>query len=109
MSFFSATNLVTSKFLVCLFNSYLIYNFKFNFLNNTSGFQINDARQLPIIIPSKEQLKEFEELFNQALKIKQDQFSETIKKSEAKNKLNKIQKTLDKMVYELYKLPESKK
>ena len=102
MSLFPVTNLVTSKFLVCLFNSYLIYNFKFNFLNNTSGFQINDARQLPIIIPSKEQLKKIEELFNQALKIKQEQFSETIKKTEAKNKLTEVQKKLDKMVYKLY-------
>ena len=41
-----------------------------NFINNISHFQINDARQLPIIIPNKTTLDKFKKLFNQAVQIK---------------------------------------
>ena len=41
-----------------------------NFINNISHIQINDARQLPIIIPNKTTLDKFKKLFNQAVQIK---------------------------------------
>lgn len=93
---------VNSKYLICLLNSYFIYHFKFNFINNTSAFQINDARKLPILIPSKKQLEDFENIFDRAYSIKIDYFDTKISKSKAKEKLNLIQKELDSIVYELY-------
>ena len=51
MSLFSMCHLDNSYF-VALINSRLISLYVDNFINNTSHFQINDARQLPIIIPS---------------------------------------------------------
>ena len=51
MSLFSMCHLENSYF-VALINSKLISLYVDNFINNTSHFQINDARQLPIIIPS---------------------------------------------------------
>ena len=51
MSLFSMCHLENSYFVV-LINSKLISLYVDNFINNTSHFQINDARQLPIIIPS---------------------------------------------------------
>jgi hypothetical protein len=41
-----------NSYFVALINSKLISLYVDNFINNTSHFQINDARQLPIIIPS---------------------------------------------------------
>lgn len=44
------------SYYVGLINSELISLYVDNFVNNTSHFQINDARQLPIIIPSQSEL-----------------------------------------------------
>ncbi len=41
-----------------------------NYVNNTQTFQINDARQLPIIIPSQDELRECRSIFDDAIKIK---------------------------------------
>ena len=67
MSLFSILNETSDSYLVSLLNSSLIGGYIKVFINNTISFQINDARQIPIIIPTK---KEFEELFNLAFKIK---------------------------------------
>jgi hypothetical protein len=79
-----------------------------SFINFSVNFQINDARQLPIIIPNEKQLSEFKYLFDEAIKIKKLQFSNQISKEEAEEKLNLIQEQLDKMVYKLYGLTEEK-
>ena len=67
-----------------------------NFINNTSYFQINDARQLPIIIPDKDTLDKFEELFKQAIQIKKGYSNEV--------KLDNIQQGIDILVNELYSI-----
>ena len=85
-----------------MINSKFVSEYVEDFINNTSHFQINDARQLPIIIPTKEQLEEFELIFNSAYEVKINQFQNTISKSEAENRLEKIQVNLDKKVYNLY-------
>ena len=74
------------------------------FLNNTSHFQINDARKIPIIVPSQEQLQEFEDIFDQAYKVKKDQFANKITREEVRSRLRTIQKQLDTKVYELYNI-----
>ncbi|MCL4385546.1 MAG: BREX-1 system adenine-specific DNA-methyltransferase PglX [Actinobacteria bacterium] len=104
MSLFSKDKRVPNLFCVCLINSKFISEYVENFLNNTSHFQINDARQLPIIIPDKEQLKTFEQIFNKAFQVKKDQFNQHTSKKEADEELSLIQKELDEKVYELYNL-----
>ena len=89
-------------YFVCMINSKLISFYVDNFINNTSHFQINDARQLPIVIPSSEKLLEFEALFNFATETKQKQFSNQLSTNETEDKLNDLQEKLDKMVYKLY-------
>jgi hypothetical protein len=63
---------------------------------------MNDVRQLPIILPTKEQMKEYELLFNEASLIKEDLFNNIIEYPESEVKLEKIQKKLDKNVSHLY-------
>ena len=65
-----------------------------NFINNTSHFQINDARELPIIIPNKTTLDKFEKLFKQAVQIKKGYSNEV--------ELDNIQQEIDILVNELY-------
>ncbi|MDD4847649.1 MAG: hypothetical protein PHR53_02650 [Bacteroidales bacterium] len=79
---------------VCLINTTLISFYVDNFINNTSHFQINDARQLPIIIPTETQLKKFEMIFQKAVRLK--------KNTNTGTDLNKLENTLNKLVRELY-------
>ena len=83
-------------YFVCVINSRLISFYVDNFINNTSHFQINDARQLPIIIPTKEELLALGTLFNSAVRAKQ--------KQESENKLTEIQVNLDYMIEKLYRI-----
>lgn len=53
MSLFSMTK-IPDWFFVSLINSEFISLYVDSFINNTSHFQINDARQLPIVIPNEE-------------------------------------------------------
>ncbi|MDR0205870.1 MAG: DNA modification methylase [Bacteroidales bacterium] len=101
MSLFTQFN-IPDWYFVCLINSRFISFYVDNFINNTSHFQINDARQLPVIIPSKEKLCEFEALFNLAVETKVMQFSNQLPMNEIEIKLNTIQENLDRMVEELY-------
>ena len=106
MSLFSISNLFSDKFFITILNSSLISNYSFGFVNNTPHFQINDARQIPIIVPTPEQLKEFEEIFDKAKEIKIKEFSSQITKEESEKQLNNIQKIVDKAVYKLYDIKE---
>ena len=62
MSIFGVSNLLSEDYIITMINSTLISHYVDNFVNNTQTFQINDARQLPIIIPTStddEQAKSF--------------------------------------------------
>ncbi|MBP8967570.1 MAG: Eco57I restriction-modification methylase domain-containing protein, partial [Paludibacteraceae bacterium] len=101
MSLFTATYLPDLLF-VCLINSSLLSEYVDIFVNSTSHFQINDARQLPIIIPNSDQLRFFENIFNRAVAIQKDKFSGKINELLAEKELDEIQKELDKFVEEIY-------
>ena len=104
MSLFGLIDLIPEYYIISIMNSKFISEYVSDFVNNTQTFQINDARQLPIIIPNKEELKEFEIIFDNALSIKKKQFSGEISNDDAKRQLNEIQEKLDELVYELYEL-----
>jgi hypothetical protein len=101
MSLFTCTKLPDWYF-VCIINSKFISEYVDHFVNSTSHFQINDARQLPIIIPTTEQLKSFESIFNRAVVVQKQKFAGKISEAEAEEKLNVIQRELDEMVERMY-------
>lgn len=103
MSLFTTLNL-PDWYYVCLINSHFISLYVDNFINNTSHFQINDARQLPIVIPSEQELDIFHNIFIAAEEIKKQQFASLLTSQEADNFLIKIQNRLDKTVSELYRI-----
>ena len=106
MSLYSANDRIPDYYLVSIINSIMLFNYYRQFINNSVNVQINDLRQLPIIIPNEKQLSEFKFLFDEAIKVKKLQFSNQITKEEAEEKLNPIQEQLDKMVYKFYGLTE---
>lgn len=104
MSLFSLMPGIPDWFFVCIINSSLISEYVNDFINNTQTFQINDARQLPIIMPSQEMLEEFHQIFNDAYAIKLMQFAGEISATKAEQGLRDVQDKLDKTVLEYYGL-----
>ena len=102
MSLFSLTDVVPDWFVVCLLNSKFISEYIDDFINNTQHFQINDARIVPIKIPTEIQRSQFKEIFDKGVKIKKQEFNKEIDENEVEIELNKIQNQLDSMVLELY-------
>ena len=93
MSLFTNVS-IPNLYYVCLINTDLISYYVDNFVNNTSHFQINDARQLPIVIPTGQQLSEFENLFYKAVNLK--------KSNDSTLELKVLEKDLEKMILNLY-------
>ena len=96
------SNSISSKYIVSICNSDFISRYTESFVNSTVIFQINDARQIPIIIPTEKELEEFEELFNLAFETKKVATDKKILSDKSENQLLEIQKKLDTMVNELY-------
>lgn len=90
------------KYFICLINSYVIFHYKRHFLSSNSAFQINDARQLPIIIPSPEQLDIFKAIFDTAIDTKKKIYVGIINETKGNQSLQKIQEKLDDLVSKLY-------
>ena len=103
MSLFTMTEL-PDWYYVSLINSEFISLYVDNFINNTSHFQINDARQLPIIIPSANELEKFRKISESSIVIKRTMFSSAMSFDIAEEKLNSKQVELDKAVLELYSI-----
>lgn len=102
MSLYSFSNLPNFYF-IALLNSKLMYKYLKIFINNTVNLQVNDFRQLPIVIPNEFQLIEFEKLFNEAYHLQLEKFRDSIDNTFY---LQKLQKILDEKVLKLYGLKE---
>lgn len=98
MSLFTQTSL-PDWFYVCLINTNLMSFYVDNFINNTSHFQINDARQTPIVIPTLEQMDDFESIYNRAYNA---QTNDYISETERYTILQSVQRELDNAVMKLY-------
>lgn len=82
---------LSAEYFVCLINSYSIFRYKRSFINGSSAFQINDARLLPIVIPSQEELETALKLFQKAIKSK-----------ETNDVSSNLQKEVDSFVRQIY-------
>lgn len=102
MSLFGVTDKVPERYIICLINSTFMSLYVDNFVNNTQTFQINDARQLPIIIPDDTILKQLSGTFIKAQCIKQNEFAGLIDDTIANKDLQVIQKDVDGIVNALY-------
>lgn len=98
----AASHLLSDKFIVCLNNSYLINRLSEAFINFTVAFQINDTRQIPIIIPTRKELVEFEKKYDECFAIQEEYFAGKLGKTEARLKLFPIEAEIDEMVNKLY-------
>lgn len=102
MSLSSINSKIDNRYLVCLINSKFIAEYQENFLNNTSHFQINDARKLPIIVPKKEISNKFIDIFDRTKNIKNAFYKNEISFEQHSDALSKIEKENDLLVEKIY-------
>ena len=101
MSLFTMTEL-PDWYYVSLINSEFISLYVDNFINNTSHFQINDARQLPIVIPCQETLNYLKNIVYDCIKIKKMMYSKSQNSSLCECRHKILQKKLDDAILRLY-------
>ena len=93
--------ILSYKFFVCIINSHFACHYVKNFINSTVNFTTNDCKQIPIVIPTEEQLAKFEALFDRAYASQQDKF---ISNKNNQKLLEDIQNELDSLIVNLYSL-----
>lgn len=95
MSIYGVCDLVPEDCIIVLINSTLFSYYVDNFVNNTQTFQINDARQLPIIIPTSDKAAQMIDIVNRAI---------TLKIQANEQHLKSLQDEVDSLVISLYNL-----
>lgn len=101
MSLFSKT-MIPDWFYVVVINTSFMSLYVDNFINNTSHFQINDARQVPIVIPSDTQLLKAKELFDNAFDIKKRQLRQELQEEDAHSSISSIEAMVEALVINIY-------
>lgn len=94
MSLFTMTPPLPDWYFVALINSEFISLYVDNFINNTSHFQINDARQLPIIIPQKETFESLQKLAADCISLKKVATTDDFLMGEKQYELNRLVRSL---------------
>lgn len=97
MSLSSVFPKIPNYYIVTLLNSDLLFEYYREYLNCTVNVQINDIRQIPIIVPSFGDLKVIQDLFNKAYKNKKNNLSTNSSEliaveSQMNNYINKLYK-----------------
>ena len=101
MSLFTQTGLPDWYF-VCMINTDFMSLYVDNFINNTSHFQINDARQTPVVIPTDSDLQKLSDMFLKAQAIKKDLFAGRLQNCVADEQLLLVQNKLELIINKLY-------
>lgn len=101
MTLFTMTQ-IPDWYYVSIINSELISLYVDNFINNTSHFQINDARQLPIVVPSEVILTSCKAIVDDAITVKKRLFMGVISPETADHLLKELQHKLDTDIVNLY-------
>lgn len=103
MSLFTMTA-IPDWYYVSLINSEFISLYVDNFINNTSHFQINDARQLPVIIPTQEELSDFQNISQKSIDSKKSKPLSPINSAMEEKKKEVLQSILNQKVLILYQI-----
>lgn len=94
MSLFSSSSLISENYIITLINSTLISEYVDNFINNTQTFQINDARQIPVIIINEDYTQKINVITQNAIQIKKNENN--------KSQLIEIDNEIDSIISEIY-------
>ncbi len=98
MSLYGVSAIVPEDYIITLLNSTFFSYYVDTFVNNTQTFQINDARQLPVIVPTLDTIERTHILLRRAVAIKQQAGPHE------DSLLEKLQKEVDTLVLKIYGL-----
>lgn len=101
MSLYGLSPKVPEYYIISIINSKFMSQYVDDFVNNTQTFQINDARQLPIVVPSPEKLQELFPLFQEAVQIKK---SGTTSKGDNARALEVIENKIEDIIRKIYQM-----
>ena len=87
-------------YFISLLNSDLLFDYYRDFLNCTVNVQINDIRQMPILIPNHKQLDDIKGVFTKLYKLKKEQ--NTSYSIESQHEIDKLEMQMNGLVNELY-------
>ena len=104
MSLSSVLENIPNYYIVCILNSEFIFDYYREFVNCTVNIQINDIRQLPIIIPTKENLKTLFKKFEKAISLKIAVAKNIATEQDIFQELSKIEEDTNKFINNLYKI-----
>ena len=88
MSLSSIIDKVPNYYLITLLNSNILFDYYREFINVTVNIQINDIRQLPIIIPNQAVLEKIKLLFDEIVELKKQNYND--KMNDIEMKINNI-------------------
>jgi len=94
MSLFGLTEKTPENYIIALINTTLMSYYVDTFINNTQTFQINDARQIPVIIPQVSHVEKANNIVKKAISIKINKEDESL--------LTKVQMDDDTLFEEIY-------
>lgn len=95
---------LSSKFIIGLLNSNLIFDYYREFVNCTVNIQINDIRQIPIVVPQMVELKTFESLVDKAISIKKSALEIDSETDCIDTNLLLVENEIDNAVLSLYRI-----
>lgn len=104
MSLMPILSELSSKFIVGLLNSNLIFDYYREFVNCTVNIQINDIRQVPVIIPNKEDMVIIESLVDKAIIIKRSALETDSETDYIDNSLLSVEQEIDNAILSLYRI-----
>ena len=101
MSLMPIVKTISSYYIIALLNSNLIFDYYREFINCTVNIQINDIRQVPIIIPSDIQLERMNRLTYKAISLKKNIHLKGYNDTSSVE-LFEIERQIDELVLQLY-------
>lgn len=93
MSLYTLSEKAPEDFIITVLNSSFISYYVDTFVNNTQTFQINDARAIPVILPSKNEIAIAKNIVKQAINFK---------KNNQEKDLIKLQQEVDLFISKIY-------
>ena len=104
MSLMTVETNISNRYIIGLLNSNLIFDYYRVFINCTVNIQINDLRQIPIMIPTIEDLNRLVSLVDKAVKIKKLALLENRANFRLTAILKDIEKEIDMKIIQLYRI-----
>lgn len=104
MSLFSYTEQTPEYYLISIMNSRLTAFYVDNFINSTSHCTTGDAKLIPIVIPSVEQLNECKRIFDKAFELKRSVAKGFVTDLNIAEDLNAVERTNDSMIENIYQI-----